>query len=191
MKLLTIIMGILLIIGGIACIFMPGITFLNIAWILGICFLIIGVHIILAYFRNKERLNASIWDLISGGLTVIFGVLLLTNIYAKFLTEAMIIYGFVIWLLATGAMRIIASLALKRNEFSHWIWMFLVGVLTLIIGLYALFHPQVTARVLGYLIGILVMIQGVNLLSFGLAIKIVKTQIPLEEKEEVDDKDIN
>ncbi|HIW21297.1 MAG TPA: DUF308 domain-containing protein [Candidatus Dorea intestinavium] len=191
MKLLTIIMGILLILGGIACIFMPGITFLNIAWILGICFLIIGVHIILAYFRNKERLNASIWDLISGGLTVIFGVLLLTNIYAKFLTEAMIIYGFVIWLLATGAMRIIASLALKRNEFSHWIWMFLVGVLTLIIGLYALFHPQVTARVLGYLIGILVMIQGVNLLSFGLAIKIVKTQIPLEEKEEVDDKDIN
>lgn len=184
MKIFTIIMGILLILGGISCVFMPGITFLSIAWILGICFLVMGVNICIAYFHERKKEESSIWDLVSGGLTILFGVLLLTNVYAKFLTEAMIIYGFVFWLLATGGMRIAASIQLKRAGVKYWIWMFLVGALTIIIGVYALFHPGVTARALGYLIGIVVIIQGINLLSFGLSMKVLDKQSPMPSNEE-------
>ena len=55
MKVITIIIGILLTVGGFFCIFRPGMTFLSTGWMLGLMLVIAGMNMTAAYIPGKGR----------------------------------------------------------------------------------------------------------------------------------------
>lgn len=168
MKVITIILGSMIIIGGVYCLFVPGATFLTLGWLVGISLVIAGINAIMAYVAKRKIGTTTVWDLLGGILTLLLGILVLANIFAQLLTDAMLIYLFATGIMLAGIFRIVASTRLKKLGLS-WVWMLVVGVLTVLVGLYSLFHPILTAISLGYLIGFWVIASGINLLSLGIS----------------------
>lgn len=169
MKLFTMIMGILLSIGGVYCMLQPGATFLTIGWLIGVMFLISGVNMLAAYFKQRGQRASSGGDLLSAVLVLLLGVLIVVNDYAQFMTNTFILYLVGAIIIITGMARIYTALSLRRLGVGAWVWSMAVGILTLLVGFYLLIHPAVMAVALGLLIGFVFIQQGITLLCIGLA----------------------
>lgn len=169
MRIFTIIMGVLLSIGGVYCMLQPGATFMTIGWLIGVMFLISGVNMLAAYMKQRGQQNASGGDLLSAILVLLLGLLLVVNDFAQFMTDTFILYLVGITIIITGVARIYTSLNLRKLGIGAWIWAMVVGVFTLVMGIYLLIHPMVTAMALGLLIGFVFIQQGITLLGIGLA----------------------
>lgn len=171
MKILSTIMGILLVIGGVYCMLTPGITFLTLGWVLGVLLLISGIELIVCYFGGRKVCIPSAWDLALGILTTVLAIVILTNNYAQFFTELILAYMLGVWIVVSGALRIFAAFGLKKLEVSIWWLSLVVGVLLILAGIYAFFHPIVAAITLGVMAGLYVTVQGVNLIVFGISMR--------------------
>lgn len=165
MKVLTIILGILLIIGGIFCIATPGSTFLSIGWLVGLGFLLAGIDEIVMYW--SRRYLRSGWALAGGILTALLGGFLLFNSWANFFADMVILYMTGAFLILAGIFRIVT--AVQSRHLSHtWGWMLALGILTILVGGYSLFHPTVAAIALGWLIGFYVILAGIEMIQLGI-----------------------
>lgn len=166
MKIISIIVGILVIGGGVSCFLTPAATFLSLAWIVGVMLIIAGISAIAAFFVARKSGGVTFWDLLSGFLTLLMGGFIITNAYMFLLTDLVLIYIFASWITATAFLRIAAAVQLKKMG-ENWFFAILAGILTLALGFYSFMHPVFTAITLGYLIGFWVIGQGVNMLFFG------------------------
>ena len=168
MKITTIILATMIIISGVYCLFTPGATFLTLGWLVGISLAVAGINAIMAYTARRKVGATTVWDLLGGILALLMGILVLANTFAQLLTDAIIIYMLATGLVLAGIFRIFASTRLKKLGLS-WVWMLVMGILTVLVGLYSFFHPILTAIALGYLIGFWVIVSGINLLSIGIS----------------------
>ncbi|MDL2253182.1 DUF308 domain-containing protein [Ruminococcaceae bacterium OttesenSCG-928-I18] len=167
MKVLSIILGILLIVGGFYMMFTPGITFLSVGWLIGFVFLLAGVNAIVDYFVGKRKGTSSVWDLVGGILCGILGVIILVSPYAEFLADTVLIYVFDFWLIIGGIVRIAGSIQMKKAGDRSWIWVLIIAILSVLLGAYALFHIVVSAVAIGWLLGFIVIMSGFNLIGLG------------------------
>jgi uncharacterized membrane protein HdeD (DUF308 family) len=92
--------------------------------------------------------------------------------------------GITLWVLAvvtgigliiSGAARILGALALRVEG---WGWLFVGGVLSVIIGFLAIAWPDVTALALGLLLGIRMLLFGVSEIAFALALHDLRGSLP-------------
>lgn len=171
MKIATIILGVLLLICGIYCLATPGLTFLSIGWVMGILLLLSGINATIAYFQQRKTGGKDIWDLVWGLLTVAISILLISNQLAQFMTDVALVYLFSFWVIASGATRIMVAVKLRKVATSSWIWILVLGILTVVLGIFSLLHPLLTAITLGWLIGAYIIMQGINLIGFGFAVE--------------------
>ena len=176
MKIVTILMGVILVIGGFYSIATPIGTFAAIGWVIGILLMVSGINIIVDYFMLRKVKGLGVWDLFGGILTIILSFVVLYGQIARIALDAIIIVLFGIWVLVTGVLRIIASLNHKKNGDSFWIWIMLLGILSIIAGVYGFFNPVVFAFAIGWMIGFLIIMQGINLIGLGFTINTKKTQ---------------
>lgn len=97
----------------------------------------------------EQQIKGAAWALgLWGALSVIFGVLILAW-PAMTLKVFLVVLG--IYLLASGAVLAIGSLIKQGN---NWVGGILMGVLSVIAGLYVFSHPQLSALVVLTLIAI-------------------------------------
>ena len=168
MRILAVIAGIALMGTGIWCLAHRGAMFLSIAFVLGCAMVFAGAVCILVYFFAPGRQKGFGWFFVEGLTTLILGSLVLAN---KLPTDIMVPVFFGMWILFFGVIRMVASVhqALEKN--SAWVFTLATGVISLSFGIYTFYNHMMTNVIpLVILVSIVFLIQGVNILVYGVSL---------------------
>ncbi len=169
MKIVTIVVGVLLMLTGVWCLANPGALFLSLAFIIGIMMLISGFSHIVVYMTMEKQGERGGWIVADGALTAILGVIVLSN---QLISDAMIPVFFGMWILFTSIMRIMMALQKRATEDDKgWGWMFALGVLGILAGVYAFYNPILAGIAIVILVGVFFMIQGMNVIVLSFQIQ--------------------
>ncbi|HIU96554.1 MAG TPA: DUF308 domain-containing protein [Candidatus Copromorpha excrementipullorum] len=169
MRILTIISGILMVLTGAFCLMNPGQTFLSLAFVVGLIMVLNGLIHALAYFIGRglhNRGDNNGWILTDALLTLLLGILILCN---QLVADAAIPLVFGMWMLVAGILRIEASTHIdKERKRSNFRTTMITGILTVLVGLFGFINPLVQWMTTAVLLGIFLVMQGVNVIELGI-----------------------
>ena len=134
--------------------------------VLGFVLIIGGViSIIGAFFSgNWKRL---LLILLSGILYLVVGVLLLKNPMKGVLTLTLLLAAF---LLVEGFFKIIHAFQMKPAP--NWVWLLVSGIASVILGIMIWGEfPESSTFIIGLLVGIYFLINGITMVMFSFALK--------------------
>lgn len=161
MKVFTIILGVLMSLCGISCIFTPIMTFMEAGYFLCILLLVYGLGVILRCVMAK-RYGL---PLVFGVLTTILGIVILVVPGMKLTTDGMLIYCMAIWFIVQGVLGMINAFRQKSaGTGKGWIWTLILGILGTLLGVYSAVHPLLLAFTFGILVGIYFIESGFTLI---------------------------
>lgn len=161
MNVVIIILGILLILGGIACIATPIITFLELGFVAMFLLIFYGVSAIVNAVKEKKYGV----DFVFGILSVIAGIAGLILPGMELSTDILLLMIAAVWLVVQGIMSIATAVQLKKSsEGKRWIWELVLGILGIILGLYSFIRPGVLAFAMGILLGVYVIESGLAMI---------------------------
>ena len=169
MRVVTIVLGILLVVGGIYCVFTPVATYSALSLIIGAAMIIEGVGSAITWNERRKFGLASGWTLAAAILSIVLGVFLLGSYVLQFAVDMFIAYLIAVWLVFAGIARIVAAITM-RNSFgqtgaSGWVGQLVLGVLIIILGILCIFNPLSIMVGVGFLLGITIVLVGVGLIS--------------------------
>ena len=169
MRILTIISGILMVLTGAFCLMNPGQTFLSLAFVVGLIMVLNGLIHALAYFIGRglhNRGDNNGWILTDALLTLLLGILILCN---QLVADTAIPLVFGMWMLVAGIRRIEASTHIdKERKRSNFRTTMITGILTVLVGLFGFINPLVQWMTTAVLLGIFLVMQGVNVIELGI-----------------------
>ena len=166
-RVLWVLVGVLLVITGIACFAHPAATLGSLAILLGIAMLFSGVVDLVIFATARDAMYGSGWFLLDGVLTILLSIFILGN--AAF---TMVSLPFIVgmWLVFSGTSRMVNSFDLRRMGVKGWGWFTGAGVVLMIAGFISFLYPVAGALILTWLVGFLLILQGVaSILRGGLA----------------------
>lgn len=164
-------LGILMAVGGTACLAFPGLTAMtsfSVVLMLGIILMIAGLGTIITAFW-AGRWSGVLVQLLVGILYLVAGISIAeqpgkSTLFLTMFLAAMFIVG--------GIFRVTAALVIR---FPHWGWTLLNGVVTLMLGVIIFRHfPDAALWLIGTLVGVDLLLQGWSWIALSLAIR----QIP-------------
>ena len=165
MVVLSIIVGVLLIIGGCACMFNPGVTFLTSGYLIAILLLVYGIVGII----NVIRKYAHPMELLMHIPAIIIGVIAIIRPGSTLVLDTMLVYFLAIWFIIQGIVSICVSVQARKTKIG-WYWGVVLGILALLLGIYTCFHPMVSALAIGILIGFYLIDAGINMIVLATAV---------------------
>ena len=169
MRILTIISGILMVLTGAFCLMNPGQTVLSLAFVVGLIMVLNGLIHALAYFIGRglhNRGDNNGWILTDALLTLLLGSLILCN---QLVADTAIPLVFGMWMLVAGILRIEASTHIdKERKRSNFRTTMITGILTVLVGLFGFINPLVQWMTTAVLLGIFLVMQGVNVIELGI-----------------------
>ena len=155
--------------GGAFCFINSGQTFPNIAFVVGAIMVINGVIHSLAYFVGRGLNNRSDnngWILIDGLLTLLLGILILCN---QLVVDMAIPMIFGMWVLVSGLLRVEAASRIDREKkTSNFKATLITGIITSLVGIFGFVDPLITFVSLVALLGIFLIMQGINAIELGI-----------------------
>jgi uncharacterized membrane protein HdeD (DUF308 family) len=174
-----IILGVLVLIGGIFCIARPGMTFLSLVWFIGIMMFVYALQAIMTYSTRKKLGLANGWSLFAAILACICGIAIIVSGYAELVAAEMLLYMLFGWLIATGILTLFGAFGLKSLPepaermveiiTGRW-WIHLIfGILLIAAGIFGFVHPLVGAFTVGMIVGIEIIISGINMIATAFA----------------------
>jgi hypothetical protein len=104
---------------------------------------------------------------LAGVLGVIAGVVLIAFPHPSLLLLAFFVGA---WLTVSGAFQIVVSVA-RRHELSHWGLTLAIGVIELLLGIWAMRRPDVTLGLLIDILGLWAVITGTLLCALGFEVR--------------------
>jgi len=164
MKALSIITGILTIILGVFALCMPFRAFLGFGWIFGILLIANGIELSITGFSKKSR---NVWQGILGILVGICGIILTANGISRFFTDLMLAYMIGIGIIISSVSMIVNAIVTFKEGKGRAIALIIFGVLGIILGIASIAHPILTMISAGIIIGVSVIMQGINFIVFG------------------------
>ena len=180
MRILTIMMGTLFTVTGIYLVANGGLSFMSVAFIVGLIFVVAGVIECLSYSGYRGEDEEKSWILIDGTTTFILGILILMN---KLSADVAVPLVLGLWILLTGIRNFVHAWE-KIEERSNGFYDHLViGLLNIILGLYAFFDSDLFDLSTITLVGVYMISGGLNITHVGATIKILKPEF-LKTKEE-------
>ncbi|MCY7185030.1 DUF308 domain-containing protein [Streptococcus gallolyticus] len=165
MKRLSLWSGILALLIGIFLFLHPFTTTAMIGWIIALLVFMSGITSLLMYTNSVER---SFWYLLQSILSIIFGIILLSS-SAMSLSSAVITIA-AYWILISGILRLIGGFQMRRAGFYDANRFLSSAVLAILLGLFLLFNPALSAIFIGRLTGLLLMAVGVSGIAFSFRI---------------------
>ena len=172
MKILAIIMGVLLAIGGFYCVAAPVATYEALIWLFAIGIIVDGVTRILVWNEQRKAGVASGWTLAGGILSIILGILLLSNIALNIITGVFLAYVIAIGMVVGGITRIVAAFQIRNaGPFagqSSWVAILILGLLTTAVGIWFVINPGAVVITVGFLMGLSIIFSGVALVVAGI-----------------------
>lgn len=166
MSILSIILGVLLIIGGVCCMFTPFATFLSAGFIIAIMMFVYGVYGVVRFF-NKE---SGVLELISSILAILVGVIAVVRPGSTLVIDGFVLNMVSAWLVVKGFINIIIFIR-ARNEVKGWGWGVAIGVLSVIAGILSFMHPMITALTVGIMMGMFFIENGIDMIVLGSALR--------------------
>jgi uncharacterized membrane protein HdeD (DUF308 family) len=163
---LAIVLGILMVLLGIAAIAEPFIATIAITIVLAWILLIGGVVRIVHALQSRHK--RGFWpQLLIGILYLIAGVLLISNILGAALSLTLAL-GFVIFF--EGVFEVIAAFQVRRDR--NWGWILFSGITAIILGILILEQwPFNAAWLVGVFAGINFLLTGIWMIMLALAIR--------------------
>lgn len=160
---IMILFGVLGILWGILLTANPGISAATLAIFWGAFALVDGIMTLVLAFRNKEGRS---WNILSGVLGILAGLIVMAN-PGTGLVVAGWVFG--LWLIFRGVLQIVVL----GNSLTGWHKFFniLGGILWVIAGVLAIVFPLTAAIASVWIIGILAIFWGVQLVFSGIALK--------------------
>lgn len=153
-----IITAVLLIALGVICIIHPGASFASVAWLMGLLIIASGVFSLIFGLRAQAFLpNAGSTTLLAV-FQIIVGLMLATNLLAS---EVALIAVFSMWVMFEGVSLAVLSLDYKKGGYDRWWLMLLLGLCSIILGFLALRNPERTGIILGVLLGLGILANGI------------------------------
>ena len=164
MAILSIIMGIILAIAGIACICTPLATFLATGYFLAILLMIYGIAGIARFIVKR----AGVLDLVISILAIIVGFVAATRPGSAEAFDSLILILIGVWVILQGIVSIVLALQARKMG-ANWVFGLIVGILAIAIGILSFTHPYITAITVGILVGIYFIEAGLSMIILGAA----------------------
>jgi uncharacterized membrane protein HdeD (DUF308 family) len=159
-------LGIICVIAGIVALGSVVIATASTVLVVGVMMLIAGVAEVVSAFQVKTWGKFLLW-LALGIIYIIAGFVTFENplLAAAFLT---LLLG--LSLSVSGIMRLLLGFSMRRG--TPWPWVFLSGVITLLLGLVILAHwPISSLYILGMLLGIDLIFAGMSWIGLGFGLR--------------------
>ncbi len=173
MRVISIILGILLVVGGMMSIISPDSMARGLALLMGLFILIHGVGSLVSHYRFRNLGDG--WGVSGAILSVILGALLMTNGIVQWIATLAVVFIAGLWMLAAGIACMATAVKLARaarvlpweRPSLGWLWLLFLGLLLVILGVLAYVHPVVSALTIGALMGVYVISAGVHLIGLS------------------------
>lgn len=174
MSVLTIILGILMVIGGTVLLFTPIVTTFGIMYFYMILLFITGVVFLIKCIVNK-RFGI---DLFFAIISIIAGGFMVFSPQLSFVTETLILYVMAGWLVLRGIIGIINAFKARPAIGGGVFALSLIGsILVMGSGIYSFIHPLVFAGFLGILACCYFIVEGIDMIFLGCIGKEVEKEI--------------
>ncbi|MCR5301922.1 MAG: DUF308 domain-containing protein [Lachnospiraceae bacterium] len=166
MTFVSIVLGVILIIGGFSCIATPVATFLSTGYYVAILLIVFGISSIVRAIMKKGH----ILDLITGILAVIVGGMSLARPGSILAFDGMLLYFIAFWFIIRGVSSIVISVSARKIS-KGWYWGVIAGILGIVVGCLSFAHPAITAISAGIMIGLYFIEAGIDMILVALAVK--------------------
>ena len=175
-KVLSIILGILMIISGLYCLFTPGLTYLMVGYIVGLSMVFDAIGRFVYWCQAKKEGQADGWMLIGAILSAVFGFFVLNSAALQLGVDAFIAYYIAIWLVCYGIIVIIRAWKIRRVHKNwdtkmlgkHWYTPLCLGILLCVFGILSLLNPTIIASAIGIYIGLGIISAGANMITLAM-----------------------
>ena len=172
MKILAIILGVLLAIGGFYCMFAPVATYEALIWLFAVGMIVDGVARIVVWNEQRKAGTASGWTLAGGIITIILGIFLLGSFLAQVALGVFFAYLIAVGMVVGGITRIIAAFQIRNaGPFagqSSWVAILVLGLLTTCLGVWFVINPGAVVITTGFLMGLSIIFSGIALVVAGI-----------------------
>ena len=180
-KILSVLFGIMIIVDGVICLALPGLTFLTLGYMIGVGMLLDGIGRIVNWYQMERGTEQSGWVLASAIISLTLGIILMGSDAMQLTMDAFIVYMAIAWLITLGILRIAHALRIRKmrnnirdfqpdTPFGRNWWIALIfGILLIVFGIIGMFAPATIIETIGTLIGIAIIISGANLIHFGIS----------------------
>lgn len=184
MRIITMMMGILFTVTGIYLVANGGLTFMSVAFIVGLVFVVAGIVECLSYsgYRGEDEVKS--WILIDGTCTFMLGVLIMMN---KLSADVAVPLVLGLWILFSGIRNFVHAWERIEKRDVNFYDHLLIGLLNIILGLYAFFDQDLFDLSTLTLVGVYMIAGGINIANVGATIKIIKPEFLKTKEERMED----
>ncbi|MBR3016271.1 MAG: DUF308 domain-containing protein [Clostridia bacterium] len=165
MMIISIILGILMIVGGIFCMATPLTTYLSTGYFMSAMLLFFGIAGLIRCFMKK----ANALEIVVSVLAIIMGLIALFLPGTTLVFDVMMLYMTAAWFVVQGIVSIVLAFKLKGTD-ELWFIGLIAGILGVIVGVYSFLHPAVLAVSSGMLIGFYFIQSGIDTIVLGAVI---------------------
>lgn len=159
--------GVLAILFGIAAYAWPGMTLATLVTLFGAFAFVDGIFNVFHAFSGRKE-DERWWVLLLEGLLgIAFGVI---TFQAPEITATVLILYIAFWAMATGVLRIILAVRLRKEIEGEW-WMALAGLAGIVFGVLMVARPGAGALAVLWLVAIWAIVGGVCLVIFSFKVK--------------------
>ena len=159
--------GVLAILFGIAAYAWPGMTLVTLLTLFGAFALVDGIFNVFHAFSGRKE-DEHWWVLLLEGLLgIAIGVI---TFQAPEVTATVLILYIGFWAMATGVLRIILAVRLRKEIEGEW-WMALAGLAGIVFGVFMVARPGAGALAVLWLVAIWAIVGGVCLVIFSFKVK--------------------
>lgn len=149
---------------GLVLLAWPGLTLIILIYAFALNILIVGIVTMFEPAFDKGSRNALL-SILLGLIGIVAGIFLLAR---PVLTGEILALLIAFWALLFGVVDIYVGFASSKEKIPGGWVMVLIGILSVVFGIYMLFNPLVGALALVWVIGVYALIAGIALGVFGL-----------------------
>ncbi|MEI7013064.1 HdeD family acid-resistance protein [Leptospira licerasiae] len=161
---LQILVGILWIATGIITVLFPGQSFLVLALAFSVILAATGASHIIFSLYNRRHTEIFIWNLVVGVLDILIGSLLFIHPEITAVTLPFV-FGFL--LIFRSVSLISFSIEIRRLRNSHWGYVLVLGISTLLFAIFVLFFPLIGIFTIVFWTGVGFLVSGLGNLYLG------------------------
>lgn len=165
MVVLSVILGVILIMGGISCLFSPGETFIAAGFVIMILLLVYGI---VGVVRVIRKVSGPL-ELIPSILAIIIGIIAIFKPGTSLVIDSLMVILFAVWFIIQGITSIVVSIKM-RKESKGWVLGLIIGIIGTILGIISLVNPIVSALAIGILVSIYLIEAGMSMIVLATAV---------------------
>jgi uncharacterized membrane protein HdeD (DUF308 family) len=159
--------GIVVLAFGVLAFAWPGVTVATLVLLFGFYALMDGIFSLVSAIGGRRR-REDHWLLVLEGIVGIWAGIV--TLRSPAITAVALVFFISIWAMATGFLRIVAAMRL-RKEISGEVWLALSGVLSVLFAFMLMLNPGIGVIALIWLIGGYALIMGVFLILLGVELR--------------------